>query len=493
MPYFHNMSVQQDQLMFAFMLWLMLAALPVAVPPVSAASSFEEHASVGQSPDRTASSVGSPPVQTSGTTILNWNSFSFATNEAVRLVQPSVYSIALNRVVGMDQSVVLGQLPSEDSQFILINPHKNRLSNRDQINTGEFLTTTVQIQTGASQADHVNSKQNLPKKFTAVVNGSTIHISEHGYVTLLAPGVSTEGVIVANVAPARSDPEQKVTLDLMSDGLIRYAINQKTLSQVTGLNGNALASAASNRELADAGGAQVLLSARSAGDIQSAVVNTGGIGRAYRLVNRSGAIRLESDDSGSMLVAETLNSSGTSIDRRRGQTSTVSSSVTSPESAPTHVPKQSSGASVLHSNNQNPAPSTTNTPMAADSGLKSYAPLNSENRNMDQERLLPNTSREKPRPTKPSPSVSGHPKMKSAPSNVPVEAKPGHKGAVLSNKDGKKVGPLKLPPNVLQDPQQSMTPASPEWRQPKWNFLEDRDDGSAQHDGNRQATNQTAH
>lgn len=313
-PCLFHMRVRQDQLVFAlYTLWVTLAALSVAVPTVSAASSFEGHASVGQSPDQTASPAGSPPAHTSGTTILNWNSFSFATNEAVRLIQPLVYSIGLNRVVGMDQSVVLGQLPSEDSQFILINPHKNRLSKLDQINTGEFLTTTVQIQTGASQADRVHSEQNLPKRFTAVVNGSTIHISEHGYVTLLAPGVSTEGVIVANVAPSRSDPEQKVTLDLMSDGLIRYAINQKTLSQLTGLNGNAVASAASNKELADAGGAQVLLSARSAGDIQSAVVNTGGISRAYRLVNRSGAIRLESDDPGSTLVAETLNSSGTSI------------------------------------------------------------------------------------------------------------------------------------------------------------------------------------
>lgn len=131
--------------------------------------------------------------------------------------------------------------------------------------------------------------------------------------------------------------------------------------------------------------------------------------------------------------------------------------------------------------------------MAADSELKTYTPLNSENTKMNQEKLSPNTSREKPRPTNPSPSVSGHPKMKSAPSNVPVEATPRHTGAVLSNKDSKKMRPLKLPPNVLQGTQQSMTPASAEWRQPKWNFLADRDDASAQHDGNRQATNQTAH
>lgn len=60
--------------------------------------------------------------QGSDRAILNWQSFSIGSGEAVHFLQPGVGSIALNRVVGIDPSVILGQLHA-NGQIFLINPN----------------------------------------------------------------------------------------------------------------------------------------------------------------------------------------------------------------------------------------------------------------------------------------------------------------------------------------------------------------------------------
>src|SRR4051812_11442553 len=53
--------------------------------------------------------------------IINWGGFSIRADEATRFVQQSSSSSVLNRVVGQDPSVILGQLQSNGRVF-LINP-----------------------------------------------------------------------------------------------------------------------------------------------------------------------------------------------------------------------------------------------------------------------------------------------------------------------------------------------------------------------------------
>jgi filamentous hemagglutinin family protein len=488
-PTIKQLPVRSTQLAFASCtFWVTLAAFSVVVPTVSAAGSPEDHVSVGQATTQNASPTMPTLVQTSGATILNWNSFSFVTNEAVRLIQPSVYSIALNRVIGVDQSVVLGQLPS-DSQFILINPHRNLFGQPIQIKTGEFLATTLQLHSEAAQAGRVRSEQNLPKGLKAVVNGSTIHVSEHGYVALVAPGVSSEGVIIANVAPARSASEQNVTLDLMSDGLIRYTITQRTLSQVTGLNGKALAIAASDRGTREAGGGQVLLSARSAGDILSAVVNTGGISRANRLVNRGGVVRLECDDLSLVRVAETMDASGTATDRRSGQATVLAESASPSASARMDLSERSSGSTALLRRNdsgQKPTPTVTGTPLATGSQLRVTAPSNGESGKVNLAKPSPKIRPNKPQATTPSHAVPGHSKTKSPSTSAPVAGESVPKATVSPNGDIGKLNPQKSSRKVRKDRPQSMT--SSVWRQPKWNYLADWDETTTPSSGNGQVT-----
>ena len=178
-----------------------------------------------------------------------------------------MHSIALHRVIGVDQSVILGQL-SSDSQVILINPHRKLFGTTTQINTGEFLATTLQIWNEDVLGHYSRSMQG---PLNAAVHSETIHVSEEGYVALAAPGVSQAGVVIANVGTVREGSGQKYTLDLMSDGLINYTISDKALSQVTGLNDAVLADSISSEAAKPAGVGQVILNANAAGDIISSV------------------------------------------------------------------------------------------------------------------------------------------------------------------------------------------------------------------------------
>lgn len=243
-----------------------------------------------------------PLVQSSGTRILNWNSFSLVTEGVVSLLQPSVHHVALDRLIATDRSVVLGRL-SSDNQIALINPHKKSIENPVSVNTGEFLVTTLEIREEDVPINGFSSKTNsLKKEHTAVVHGETIRVSEQGYVTLGAPGVAGEGVIVANLGTAHGELDQTYTLDLMSDGLINYAISKEALSQVTGLSDKVLADSTLTRS-AEAG--QVILNANSAEDVITSVVNSSGVSRAHHLVvSRDGIVRLETNNSISAQLAK---------------------------------------------------------------------------------------------------------------------------------------------------------------------------------------------
>ena len=213
-------------------------------------------------------------------TILNQKSLSFVVDEIIRLLGPRDQPIYLHRILGIDQSLATSQL-SEDKRRVLINPHRMLFDEFGFVDTGEFLATGLRLY-GRREAE-------------ATVNASSVHVSEHGYIALVTPGVTTEAVVIAAVSTAASDAEQMILLDLMSDGLIRYAIGESELGQFTGVDGKALAKASSEGQSLKARPGQMLINARSAADIQRSVINTGNLPRARRLVAQNGSIRLEGE------------------------------------------------------------------------------------------------------------------------------------------------------------------------------------------------------
>ena len=130
--------------------------------------------------------------QTTDKAILNWKSFSIAGDETVHFVQPSVHSIALNRVIGTDPSVILGHLQS-NGRIFLLNPNGILFGAGAQIDVGGLLATTLQIRDDDFMAGRYLFAQDPLKGLKSVVNQGTIHVSDHGFVVLAAPGVSNEG------------------------------------------------------------------------------------------------------------------------------------------------------------------------------------------------------------------------------------------------------------------------------------------------------------
>ena len=227
--------------------------------------------------------------------ILNWNSFSIAANEAVRFYQPSISSIALNRVTGIDPSVILGQLQANGRLF-LINPNGILFGAGSQINVGGLLASTLQIKDSDFMAGRYLFAQDPLKGLSTVINKGTIHVSDHGFVYLIAPGVANDGVILANLGSVVLGSAQKATIDLMGDGLINYALSDKVASQVMGPDGKPLTSAVSNSGTIQADGGKVILAAKASGDVFESVINQSGVIRATSLVNHGGVIRLEGGD-----------------------------------------------------------------------------------------------------------------------------------------------------------------------------------------------------
>ncbi|MEW6673789.1 MAG: filamentous hemagglutinin N-terminal domain-containing protein, partial [Thermodesulfobacteriota bacterium] len=70
--------------------------------------------------------------------IINWQQFGIAQSEAVRFFQPGAASIALNRVVGVDPSIINGLL-SANGRIFVINPNGLLVGPTGQINVNSFL------------------------------------------------------------------------------------------------------------------------------------------------------------------------------------------------------------------------------------------------------------------------------------------------------------------------------------------------------------------
>ncbi|MGH7147501.1 MAG: filamentous hemagglutinin N-terminal domain-containing protein, partial [Nitrospiraceae bacterium] len=307
--------------------------------------------------------------------ILNWKSFSIAADEAVHFVQPSISSIALNRVIGVDPSVILGQLQS-NGRIFLLNPNGILFGAGAQINVGGLLATTLQIRDDDFMAGRYLFAQDPLKGLKSVVNQGTIHVSDHGFVVLAAPGVSNEGMIVANLGKVVLGSGQKLTVDLMGDGLINYAISGKILDQVKGPDGTPLSSAVNNSGTIQADGGHVILQAKAAGDIFASVVNQSGVVRARSLVNQEGVVRLDGGDSGLVQVAGTLDASGLSTGQKGGRVSVLGQSVELRDSSNINASGDVGGGRVLVGGNYQglgPESNATTTHVAAGASITSDA------------------------------------------------------------------------------------------------------------------------
>ena len=154
---------------------------------------------------------------------------------------------------------------------------------------GQIAASTATIlQTGAQSFQINQGSQNAIVNWQAVsigagsVTSARTITTPSGYAALLGPQVSNTGVINARMGTAALAAGDKVSLDMVGDGLISVKVDLAAV--------NALAI---NKGTITSDGGNVLLTARSANALLDTVVNTKGVIRANALIERDGSIFLE--------------------------------------------------------------------------------------------------------------------------------------------------------------------------------------------------------
>lgn len=196
----------------------------------------------------------------------DWQSFSIGAGHTVNFIQPSSSSVALNRVLGSDVSVIQGALNANGHVF-LVNPNGVTFTTDAQVNVGGLLASTLNIKTDDFLAGRYTFGGDSSN---AVINQGNIHAMDGGTVALIAANIVNTGTITANRGNILMAAGKTVTLDL--GGPVKIEIEEGALNTLIEQGGALRAS-----------GGQIYLTAKAAGDLATSVINHTGISEAQTL------------------------------------------------------------------------------------------------------------------------------------------------------------------------------------------------------------------
>jgi len=234
---------------------------------------------------------------------LDWQSFNIARSETVQFLQPSSTAVAVNRVIGSDPSHIYGHL-SSNGQVFLINPNGVLFGRTAQVNVGSLVASTLNltnsdILTGHYTFQSANSGSGAAAAPASVINRGTITASEGGSVALLGGQVSNQGIISARFGTVALAAGSAITLDFNGNRLMNVQVDE-----------GAAGALAENRQLIQADGGTVIMTARAYDALLNTVVNNTGVIEARTIQNQGGEISLLGGaDGGTVSVDGTLDAS----------------------------------------------------------------------------------------------------------------------------------------------------------------------------------------
>ena len=218
--------------------------------------------------------------------VINWSTFNVGAQAQVNFNQPSTTSVTLNRVQDSNPSQIFGSL-NANGQVFVVNPNGVLFGSSAQANVGGLVASTLNL----NDADFMAGKYSfsLPSSPSslhggAVVNQGTLTAAQGGYIALLAPEVRNEGVISATLGTALLAAGDKITLNLNNGSALTYRIDQGTFKALV-----------ENKQLIQADGGQVFMSAKAADTLSGAIINNTGTIQARTLQNVGGTIKLIAD------------------------------------------------------------------------------------------------------------------------------------------------------------------------------------------------------
>lgn len=246
--------------------------------------------------------------QDSGRLAMDWTNFNVGKDETVRFQQPGKDALALNRVTGNQQSLIDGSLLS-NGHVLLVNPNGVVIGKNASIDVGGLVASTAHV------------KDNFMKEFGnstgsfnlggvsdgKIINEGTIN-AEGGLVALHAAKVENSGTIKSNGGSVLMAAADTLTLTPDTDGKLNFTVDGK-VAEASALNKGAIT----------ADGGTIVMTADSASDVMSTVVNNEGTLQARTLrKNEKGQILLEGNDKGQVEVSGTLDASGEGVGQDAG-------------------------------------------------------------------------------------------------------------------------------------------------------------------------------
>lgn len=241
---------------------------------------------------------------------IDWTKFDIAKDETVRYAQPDRNAISLNRVTGGQQSVIAGNL-NANGNVILVNPNGVVFTKNSSVDVGGLVASTARLNDEAMK-NFSNGKDSLglslDKNSTAsVINEGQIK-AQGGLVALHAANVENKGTITNEGGTLAMAAAKNLTLSAADDDKLNFTVDGE-LAKSQALNSGSL----------KADGGYVVMTAKSAGDVLSTVVNNTGTIEAKTLrKNEKGQILLDGGKSGQVEVSGTLDASGTEAGQSAG-------------------------------------------------------------------------------------------------------------------------------------------------------------------------------
>ncbi|KQV59243.1 hypothetical protein ASC95_28450 [Pelomonas sp. Root1217] len=231
--------------------------------------------------------------QGSDKAIVNWQSFSIAAGEGLRIQQPSVNSVLLNRVVGGDPSLILGQMQANGRVF-LINPRGIVFGRGSQVDVGGLVASTLDLSDTAFLAGNY--------RFSAGTGAGGLQAdgsisAPGGTVALVAPQLSVGGSIAARRVGLGA--ASTVQVDVEGDGLVLFNLrNDDNRDVALKLSGRVQAESS----------AEVRAQAR--GGAAGQVLNMDGIVQARGLRQQGGRVVIDGGTVGVTTINGSVDASG---------------------------------------------------------------------------------------------------------------------------------------------------------------------------------------
>ncbi|MBS2036446.1 filamentous hemagglutinin N-terminal domain-containing protein [bacterium] len=155
--------------------------------------------------------------------IINWGQFNIGLGETVRFLQPGPQSAILNRVTGLDPSLIQGMLQANGRVFLL-NPNGVLFGPNAVVDVGSFTASTLKM----SDEDFLNGSYKLTQDralpLAALTNQGTIKVAEGGFVVLVSPLLDNQGLILAQAGQVHLGASTQATFSVDGRGLVQFVV-----------------------------------------------------------------------------------------------------------------------------------------------------------------------------------------------------------------------------------------------------------------------------